>query len=106
MTEVSEQQQLRELCEEAERTRDDPYPPDTRWTRPGLARAKVLTLRLNPEEMDELNRYAAALEAPVSVLVRGWILQRLRAAEEDSPAAAVERIGLEVERLRRQLRAG
>lgn len=40
-------------------------------TRPGAARAKVLSVRLNPEEFDELSRYAAALKMPTSS--RSWV---------------------------------
>ncbi|MGI8416121.1 MAG: hypothetical protein ACR2P2_07915, partial [Nakamurella sp.] len=63
---------------------------------------KVLSVRLNPEEFAELTRYAAALNAPVSGLVRGWVLDQLRVGSE-SPVTTVERIAHELEQLRRQL---
>lgn len=70
-------------------------------TRP--ARAKVLSIWLNPEEFDALHRHAEQLEIPVSALVRGWILAQLRTDSDTSPLATVDRIAREVEQLRRRL---
>lgn len=99
MTDITEQD-LRHYREEAERSQDEPLSGTA--TRPGRQRAKVLSVRLNPEEFDELTRYAAALEVPASALVRGWILDQFRAGS-DSPVRTVDRIAHELERLRRQL---
>lgn len=85
--------------EEAEATRDEPLSAEA--TRP--ARAKVLSIRLNPDEFEALNRHAERLELPASTLVRGWILTQLRADTEVSPAATVDRIAREIEQLRRRL---
>lgn len=93
-------QELRDHREQAERTQDEPL--SSAASRPGAQRAKVLSVRLNSEEFDELTRYAAALDASVSALVRGWILDQLRTASE-SPVSTVERIAHELEQLRRQL---
>lgn len=90
---------LRRAREEAEATRDEPLSSDATRS----ARAKVLSIRLNPDEFDVLNRHAEQLELPVSTLVRGWILSHLQAGTETSPAATVDRIAREVEQLRRQL---
>jgi hypothetical protein len=92
---------LRAYREEAEATRDEPMPSDS--TRPGITRAKVLSVRLNPEEFAELARYASLLDVPPSALVRGWILSQLHPDTETSPAATVARIAREVEQLRRQI---
>ena len=100
MTNVTEED-LRAYREEAEATRDEPMPADS--TRPGITRAKVLSVRLNPEEFAELARYASQLDVPPSALVRGWILSQLRPDAETSPAATVARIAREVEQLRRQI---
>jgi hypothetical protein len=62
----------------------------------------VLSVRLNPSEFDDLARYAAALDVPVSGLVRGWILEELRASSE-SPTRTMDRIARELEHLRRQI---
>ncbi|MGH3504529.1 MAG: hypothetical protein ACRDQA_27060 [Nocardioidaceae bacterium] len=96
-------QEIDELREEAERTKDDPYPPGEP-RRPNRNRAKVLSVRLNPEEFEELARYAETVEVPPSSLVRGWILEQLRAGSE-SPRTTVDRIAQEIEQLRRQLAA-
>src|SRR5699024_11278086 len=40
-------------------------------TRPGLPRAKVLSVRLTTEEFDELSRFAATADVPASALMRG-----------------------------------
>ncbi|MGH3263593.1 MAG: plasmid mobilization protein [Trebonia sp.] len=99
MTELNEQD-LRGYRERAEHTRDAPL-SDTAG-RPGQQRAKVLSVRLNPEEFDELTRCATAVDVSVSALVRGWLLKHLRTAAE-SPANTVDRIAHELEELRRQL---
>lgn len=93
-------QDLRDYREQAEHTRDEPLSDSA--ARPGGQRAKVLSVRLNPEEFEALTRYAAALDASISALVRGWVLDRLRTASE-SPVSTVERIAHELEQLRRQL---
>ncbi len=98
MTEINPEA-LREYREEAEATRDEPLSPHA--IRP--ARARVLSIRLNPDEFEALNRHADQLELPASTLVRGWILTQLRADTDASPAATVDRIARDVEQLRRQL---
>ncbi len=79
---------------------DRPLSPSA--IRPGRQRAKVLSVRLNPQEFDELAGYAAALDVPASALVRGWILDQLRAGLE-SPQWAAERMARDLEQLRRQI---
>ena len=101
MTDINDQE-LRDYREDAEATRDEPL--SSTAMRPGQQRGKVLSVRLSAEEFDELTRCAAALEAPASGLVRGWILERLRAAT-GSPVNTVDRISHELEQLRRQLAA-
>lgn len=98
MTEVNPEA-LQEYREEAEDTRDEPLSAGV--TRP--VRAKVLSIRLNPDEFEALNRHAEQLELPASTLVRGWILTQLRADTDTSPAATVDRIAREIEQLRRRL---
>lgn len=100
MTEITAET-LRQVREEAEATRDEPL--SGKATRPGLARAKVLSVRLNPDEFEELTRLADNLELPASTLVRGWILTHLHADTATSPTATVDRIARDVEQLRRQL---
>lgn len=95
------QDELRSYRDEAEATRDEPLSGKT--ARPGRQRAKVLSVRLNPGEFDELASYAHQLDVPASALVRGWILEHLRPEPQTSPAAAAARIAREAEDLRRQL---
>lgn len=63
------------LREESERTANDPYPPDTKPTRPN--RSAVYSVRLSPEEQVRVERVAEAMHLPASTLVRSWILERL-----------------------------
>lgn len=98
MTDVSPEA-LRQYREVAESTRDEPLSANA--TRP--ARAKVLSIRLNPDEFEALNEHAERLELPASTLVRSWILTQLRADTDASPVATVDRIAREIERLRRRL---
>ena len=93
---------LRDYRLQAEHTPDVPLSP--RASRPGQQRAKVLSVRLNAEEFDELTRFAEALKVPASALVRGWVLDQLHVGAE-SPIKTVERIAHELEQLRRQLAA-
>ncbi len=99
MTEVHEQD-VRRYRDEAEATKVTGLSPSA--TRPGGQRAKVLSVRLNPDEFEELARYAGALDVPASALVRGWILDQLQAGSE-SPRRTVERMARDLEQLRRQI---
>jgi hypothetical protein len=101
MTEPT-REDLRHYRQRAEQAPDAALSP--RAGRPGQQRAKVLSVRLRVEEFDELIRYADALQVPASALVRGWVLDQLRAGTE-SPIKTVERIAHELEQLRRQLAA-
>lgn len=103
MTDVTDAE-LRAHREEMERTKDEPYPSDAPSpTRPGLARSKVLQVRLNPDEYDALIAHASAREIPASTIVRGWILSRLDEVEraDDALPAAVDQLAHDVNQLRR-----
>lgn len=65
------------LREESERTREDPYPPGVRPTRPNRGRSQVYSVRLSPEEQSRVEQLADARHLPPSTLVRSWILERL-----------------------------
>mgnify|MGYP004702316357 CR=1 FL=1 len=73
-------------AEGAEATRGQPIPTDAlqRATRPNRAKSVMFSLRLNPDELAELQAVAEARGVPASTLVRGWILQRLT-AERTTP---------------------
>jgi hypothetical protein len=100
MADVAEKK-LRTYRDEAEASRDEPM--SAYAARPGVTRAKVQSVRLNPDEFAELARYADRLNVPASSLARGWILSQLWPKEDSTPAAAVDRIAREVEQLRQQL---
>jgi hypothetical protein len=99
MTDITSQA-LDELRDEAETTTDRPLSPSA--ARPGGQRAKVLSVRLNPDEFDELARYAAALDVPASTLVRGWVLDQLRTSDEPMQQT-VERLARDIQQLRHQI---
>lgn len=65
---------LRDEAEYAEQHKDDPYPPGATATQPGKARSVVYSVRLAPEEVAALERFAAAAGLPASTLVRSWIV--------------------------------
>lgn len=91
---------LRVVRERVEIDRDEEL--SSASTRPGVRRARVLSVRLNSGEFDALSDYAQALEVTVSALVRGWVLDQLKTTSE-SPVNTVERIARELDQLRRQL---
>ena len=62
---------------ESERTKDEPYPPGARFTRPNRDRSRVYSVRLSQDEYDAVQRVADAAHLPPSTLVRSWILARL-----------------------------
>jgi hypothetical protein len=106
---VSSDDELRALiaaeAEHAEATKDDPIPADAlaRATRPNLARSVTFSLRLNPEELAEVQAVADDRGVPASTLVRGWIVRQL-ATERNAPtdtAAVVERLEADVRTLRK-----
>ena len=106
---MSSDDELRALisaeAEHAEATKDDPIPADAlaRATRPNLARSVTFSLRLNPEELAEVQAIADDRGVPASTLVRGWIVRQL-AAERNAPtdtAAVVERLEADVRTLRK-----
>lgn len=73
---------LREEAEHAEQHQDAPAGPETTVSRPGHARSKVYSVRLNPDEVDGLQQLADEAGLPASTLVRSWIVERLRAHGE------------------------
>lgn len=90
-------------AEHAERHRDDAIPPDATGARPNRAKSVMFSLRLNRDELAEVQRLADEQGVPASALVRGWIVHRI-AADANAPttaAAAVERLEDDVRALRR-----
>jgi hypothetical protein len=85
-------EKLAAIAEEAEAAEADqtdrPIPPHVKVTR-GHPRSKVLQVRLNPEELEALERIATRRELPVSTIARERLLELI--AEESSldPAAQI-----------------
>lgn len=92
-------------AEHAEATRDNPIPLEAlaHATRPNLARSVTFSLRLNPEELAEVQTVAGDRGIAASTLIRGWIVRQL-AAERNTPsdtAMVVERLEADVRTLRK-----
>jgi hypothetical protein len=68
---------LQEESDAIEANPDAPVMDSTKVSRPGMERAKVLSVRLNPEEYENLRRLAAASGVGPSTMARGLILQGL-----------------------------
>ena len=94
-------QLLAEETEASERTRDEPL--SDRATRKRQTRSVVYSIRLTPEQTEEIQRIAEAAGVPAAGLVRGWVLQGLAAEREGSVEQTMEALSRDVARLRRQL---
>lgn len=88
--------------EQAERTRDEPM---THGVRRGPTRTEVYSLRMAPEEVEEIQRIADAAGIPASGLVRDWVRQGLAAERDESMTSAVQALERDLHRLKRQLAA-
>lgn len=53
-------------------------PKDVKGERRNLGRSVMFSIRLNPDELAELERYADQHGLPARTLARAWILARLR----------------------------
>jgi predicted DNA-binding protein len=89
------QRELAAIEAEAMRAQYEPLPEGAVVSQPGLARSRVLQVRLNPEEYERVEREAARRGLPPSTLVRSWILEQLK----EQPS--VEDLASRVERLER-----
>lgn len=73
----------------------------------GLRRAgtrkQVYSVRLAPEQVEEIEKLAEEAGMPASGLVRSWVLQALSAHKPDSLREAVAALERDVDRLKRQL---
>jgi len=74
---------LEEEAEVIDADRDAPITDATTVTR-GHGRSKTLQIRLNPEELEELERVAASRGLPTSTVAREAILRLVRPAEARS----------------------
>lgn len=54
-----------------------PLPDHVKVSRPGRARSRVLQVRLNPDEMEAVERIAAQRDLPPSTVARDWLLRMI-----------------------------
>lgn len=87
--------------EASEGARDEPLSGRAARKRP--TRSVFCSIRLTPEQTEEIQRIAEAAGIPVAGLVRGWVLQGLAAEREESVEQTVEALSRDVARLRRPL---
>jgi hypothetical protein len=74
-------------AEHAEANPDAPEQPRTKATRPGGARAHVLSVRLSDTEAAALDAAAARARITPSALIRAWIAERLDDGTTTDPHA-------------------
>lgn len=70
----------------------DDLPSNVHVGRPNLGRATVVSVRLSVEEHAQLQRAAEEANLPISTLIRVWVIDRLRAEEQESRAGISERL--------------
>lgn len=104
--EAMKKKELKDLIERetkaSEAARDAPIPDHA--VRKGSTRSVVYSVRLTPEQTEEIQRIADEAGIPASGLVRGWVLQGLAAEREAAnPESLVEALSRDVDRLRRSL---
>jgi hypothetical protein len=93
---------LDEETEASELTRDEPMQGGQRRAGKSL----VYSIRLHPDEAEAIQQIADEAGVPARGLVRGWVLQALRAklAKPDSVTSVVEALSRDVARLQHLVR--
>jgi hypothetical protein len=92
---------IAEEVEASERTRDEPLSEAA--VRKRRTQSVVYSIRLTPEQIEEIQQIADNAGIPAAGLVRGWVLQGLAAEHQDSVEQTMEALSRDIERLRRQL---
>lgn len=100
MNKTDEERLLDLEAEEAERHIDDPAPSQGLKRRPGT-RKQVYSIRLAPEQVEQIERIAREMDIPASGLVRNWVLQALAAERPESLPAVVTSLDQQIGRLHR-----
>ncbi len=88
-----------EEIEQSERNRDYPLDP-AKATRPGREAARVYSVRLSPDVVDELERLGKDLDVPTSALIRGFIAQGLADSNASNVSALIDKLEGDLARLR------
>lgn len=91
---------LRDEIEQSERTKDDDLPSDAHVDRPGRPGSVMKSVRIELEVADELDRLAKDRDAPVSTVIRGFIVQGLAATRETSMTRSLDKIDAQVRAMR------
>jgi hypothetical protein len=96
------QQRVDEEAAASEATRDQPL--SARAIRRGQGRSVVYSVRLTPEQTDEIQRIAEDAGVPASSLVRDWVVEGL-AAERGAATldSLVDNLSRDVDKLRRSV---
>jgi hypothetical protein len=92
--------------EQSELTRAAP-PVDAKPTRPNRGNEAPYSVRLPAGVKDQLERVAKDLDLPTGMLVRGYILQALKAdltAEHETMSVLIDRIDNDMAKLRRLIK--
>ena len=97
---------LRELVEEeaaaSEASRDEAL--SSRAVRKGQSRSVVYSVRLTPEQTDEIQRIAEEAGIPASALVRDWVVEGLAAERATGTLdSLVDALSRDVDKLRRSV---
>ncbi len=76
-----------------------------RAVRKGKSRSVVYSVRLTPDQTDEIQRIADEAGAPASALVRDWVVEGLAAerAASSSLDSLVDTLSRDVDKLRRSV---
>lgn len=99
-------EELEKLIEEetaaSEASRDDPL--SDRAARKGKSRSVVYSVRLTPEQTEEIQQIASEARIPASALVRDWVVEGL-AAERDNATldSLVDVLSRDVDKIRRRV---
>ena len=72
------EQLINEEAEASETNPDAPVPAGAKVSRPNRSRSTVYSIRLNPDEVVDLQALADAADLPASTLARSWIVERIR----------------------------
>lgn len=83
---------------------DAPLKPGTKVSR-GHGRSKVYSVRLNQDEVEQVEQMAAHLGLPASTMVRSWIVERLAEDSDTTIESVVRRLERDVSALRAAAKA-
>jgi hypothetical protein len=82
------------IAAEGAAAEEEQLPEDVTAERRNLGRSVMFSIRLNPDELAELERYAGQRGLPARTLARAWILARLHeeTGDHDDLRARVARL--------------